>query len=692
MNRLCFFDCETFSPIDINRGSHRYAEEVEIMIWAWAFDNDPVSVWDATDGSDMPWELANAFPDPNTIFVIHNSSFDRVQLEYGAGIILPVERIHDTLVQARTLGLPGALGTLCDVMKIPADKSKDKRGKQLINLFCKPRPQNSTLRRATNATHPEEWKQFIDYAKLDIEAMRELYRRLPRWNYGGRELALWHLDQKINDKGCFIDTELVRAAIEAVTKTTAKLNADTCDATWGIVGAATQRDQLLRFILGVYGVELPDMKADTLERRINDPELPAAVKDLLAIRLQVCTTSTAKYKTLDSCVSTDGRLRGTLEFCGAARTGRWAGRKFQPQNLPSRNLLPQKDIEMGIECLKKGIASIVFDNVMALTSSCIRGTIIAPKGKKLVISDLSNIEGRMAAWLAGEEWKLEAFRALDRGEGDDLYRLAFAKSFNIRVNEVDGGKSKGPERQIGKVLELFMQYEGGVGAFITGAVTYGIDLDAMADAAWNSIPKNTKLAAQSAWAWAIKQRRTFDLKEKTYVVCDSLKRLWRDAHPEISSYWSELGNKVIMAIGNPGKTYGARKVNIVRNGSWLRIILPSGRSLCYASPTVDADKIKYMGISQYTRQWTSIGTYGGKIFENVTQAAARDIMTHNMPVINARGYEIILTVHDELVTEALNNVSFHSDELSRMLATNPSWSDSLPLAASGFEAYRYRKD
>jgi DNA polymerase len=425
---------------------------------------------------------------------------------------------------------------------------------------------------------------------------------------------------------------------------------------------------------------------------MNDPELPQAVRDLLAIRLQVCTTSTAKYRTLENCVSSDGRLRGTLEFCGAARTGRWAGRKFQPQNLPSRNLLPHKDIEMGIECLKKGIAHIVFDDVMALTSSCIRGTITAPKGKKLVVSDLSNIEGRIAAWLAGEEWKLEAFRALDRGEGDDLYRLAYAKSFNIPVNEVDGGKSKGPQRQIGKVLELFLQYEGGVGAFLTGAATYGIDLDKMSEAAWDSIPVIIKKEAEQAWNWAVKKSRDFGLKKETYVVCDSLKRMWREAHPQIFSYWSELATQTIAAIQNPKEDFVCRKVTIRRDGNWLRIILPSGRSLCYAAPTIEDGKIKYRGINQYSRKWASIGTYGGKELENATQGFARDIMAYHMPEIDARGYEIILTVHDELVTEAYDDPSFTAGILSAMMSKTPPYAKGLPLAAGGFEAYRYRKN
>lgn len=221
------------------------------------------------------------------------------------------------------------------MLGVPQDKAKDKEGKALIQLFCKPRPKNSKLRRATSKTHPEEWRRFVAYAGLDIEAMREVYKRLPKWNYQGTELALWHRDQQINDRGVCMDVQLAQAAIEAVDQEQKRLAKRTQVMTDGEVQAATQRDALIKHIVESYGVELPDMQRSTLERRIADPDLPSAVKELLAIRLQASTTSTSKYKSLMKGVSSDGRLRGTLQFCGASRTGRWAGRLFQPQNLPA---------------------------------------------------------------------------------------------------------------------------------------------------------------------------------------------------------------------------------------------------------------------------------------------------------------------------------------------------------------------
>ncbi|RIG36472.1 hypothetical protein CUA56_14155 [Shigella boydii] len=342
-------DLETYCEIPITNGTHAYAEGVEVMLFAWAINDEPVNVWDITAGGGIPHGLYEAIAAPETLLYFHNSHFDRTVLRYAMPRLAPpVERWRDTMVQALAHGLPGSLGELCEVLGVPQDKAKDKEGKALIQLFCKPRPKNSKLRRATSKTHPEEWRRFVAYAGLDIEAMREVYNRLPKWNYQGTELALWHRDQQINDRGVCMDMQLARAAIEAVDQEQKRLAKRTQEMTDGEVQAATQRDALIKHIVESYGVELPDMQRSTLERRIADPDLPSAVKELLAIRLQASTTSTSKYKALMKGVSHDGRLRGTLQFCGASRTGRWAGRLFQPQNLP-RPSLKQEQIDEGIE-------------------------------------------------------------------------------------------------------------------------------------------------------------------------------------------------------------------------------------------------------------------------------------------------------------------------------------------------------
>lgn len=700
-----FCDLETFSPVPINCGTHRYAEEAEVMLFAWAIGDGPISVWDLTTGEKMPDALNAALTDPQVLTVWHNGGmFDTVVLQHAMGIDIPLERQHDTLVQALAHGLPGSLGALCEVLNVPTDQAKDKTGKQLIQLFCKPRPKNSKVQRATRESHPVEWERFVEYAGSDIAAMRIIYRQMPRWNLNAFETELWRLDQRINRRGMCMDIELAEGALAAVDTEQQRLAERTQEITEGEVQAATQRDAMLRHIAESFGIFLPDMQKSTLERRINDPDLPIALRELLNVRLSSCTTSTSKYKTLLKSVSSDGRLRGTKQFCGASRTGRWAGRLFQPDNLP-RPSMKQYLIDQGIEALKLGVADLLFD-IMELTSSALRGCIKAPVGKKLVVSDLSNIEGRFLVWLAWEQWKLRAFcdydtfildadgnRVLEedgkdfKRKGHDLYKLAYARAFNISPDDVDKNM-----RQIGKVMELGLGYGGGVAAFVTFALVYGLDLEELADAALPNIPIAIQREAQSWWRASVKQRKTYGLSERVFICCDSLKRLWRNAHPETVSFWAEIENAVRRAIMQPGKQFNCRRLKVRKDGSWLRIALPSGRVVCYPGAAIVDGKITYMGVNPYSRKWQRLKTYGGKLAENVTQAGARDVLAGNMPRIEAAGYDIVLTVHDEVITEAPDNDSYSHESLSALLATNPAWADGLPLNAGGFEAYHYRKD
>ncbi|EGB4550006.1 DNA polymerase [Salmonella enterica] len=684
---LLWCDLETFSKTPITCGTHKYAEQAEVMLFAWAVGDEPVSVWDLTTGAPMPARLREKLDDPKVMTVWHNGGmFDTVILKHALNIDLPLERVHDTLVQALAHSLPSALSALCEVLGVAADKAKDKEGKALIQLFCKERPKNSKIRRATSKTHPEEWRRFVSYAGSDISAMREIYRKMPRWNLTHSEIKLWQLDQRINRRGMCMDIDLAESALAAVEAEQKRLAKRTQDMTDGEVQAATQRDALIKHIVEYYEVELPDMQKSTLERRIADPDLPPAVKELLRIRLQSSTTSTSKYKTLLKSVSSDGRLRGTKQFCGAGRTGRWAGRLFQPDNLP-RPSLEQDQIDEGIEALKAGCADLLFDNIMELTSSALRGCIMAPEGKKLVVSDLSNIEGRKLAWLAGEQWKLDAFREYDEGTGPDLYKLAYARAFNISPDDVDKY-----QRQIGKVMELGLGFGGGVAAFLTFALVYGLDLDELANAALPNIPRDVIREAKSWYDESVKRKSTYGLSERVFIACDSLKRLWRRAHPATCDFWYELERTVRTAIATPKKTLYCGYLKVRRDGAWLRIQLPSGRALCYPSPSIEKGNITYQGVNSYSRKWQRLKTYGGKLVENVTQAAARDILAGNMPLIEDAGYSIVLTVHDEVICEAPDTDDFNDKALSALLSTNPEWAPDIPLNAGGFEAYHYRKE
>lgn len=742
--RDTFHDLETRSPVPIKHGTHRYAEQAEVLLWAFADGDGPVSVWDVL-GEPMPEALTEILLDDDALVWFHNGGqFDFVVLEHAMpelAAMIPWVRRRDTMVQAYCHGLPGKLDLLGEVLSLKEDKRKMRTGQALMRFFCIPDKETGGYNQPTE--HPEKWADFKAYAGRDIDAMREVHRKVPKWNYrtGHPELVLWYLDMKINFRGVAVDSTLATAAVRAAKASLKELSDETVEITDGAVGSATQRDVLLKYILEDHGVHLPDMKADTLERRLNDQSLPQAVRDLLAIRLQASMNSASKYTALLNGVSRDGRLRGLAQFCGASRTGRWAHRMFQPGNLmrPPIEVIADwhriekhevKDehihafINTGIDAMLVGAEGLIFSNVRALAGAAVRGAIIAPPGRKLVVADLANIEGRFAAWLAGEDWKLQAFRDYDtiigvdeKGKairkGPDLYVLAYAKSFNAAIESVNKEM-----RQIGKVQELMFQYQGGVGAWLTGAATYGIDLGAMTEAVWDVLPEGVKEEARSFLHWLYseheqkateqlqkgkdpgdvalwldekKLKTRFGLPEKTFIACDAIKRLWRAAHPKISSYWKELENTVKAAIYSPGVTLVCRRLKIRRDGSWLRIALPSGRALCYPFPQVKGDKIVFQGINPYTRQWGDVHTYGGKLFENVTQAGSRDILAANMPAIEDSGYAIAFSVHDELVTETPDTDDFNAGDLAERMAVNPPWADGLPLAAAGFETKRYFK-
>jgi DNA polymerase len=349
-------------------------------------------------------------------------------------------------------------------------------------------------------------------------------------------------------------------------------------------------------------------------------------------------------------------------------------------------------IEAGIEAINADCEDLLYDDVMRLTRNTIRGSIIAPPGKKLVVSDLANIEGRGGAWFGGEEWKLQAFRDFDaapEGEGIDLYKLSYAAAFNIDVKDVDDKQ----QRQIGKVMELMLQYEGGVGAFITGAATYRIDLEDMTRRVIGTLPADVMSEARGLYDFMVKKNRsTFGLPVDTYLVCDSLKRLWRRRHPGIVSLWKDMKLAAIQAICIPGATVDCRKFKMRRDGTWLRIMLPSGNYLCYPSIDYSNDKISYMGMNQYTRKWSRIYTYGGKFFENANQSFAGDLLRYRWHEIEDYGYELVLTVYDENVTEAPQSPEFNAEHLSSLMVPEIPYAVGLPLAAKGYEAQRYRKD
>jgi DNA polymerase len=688
MKTRLYLDLETYSALPIKYGVHAYAQHAstEILIVTWAVNDGAVHTEDMTIFGGPSDSLRSLLTDPKVEVFIHNSSFDLTLIFYIWAITVALDRVHDTMVQALAHSLPAALGELGTALGLPTDKAKDKAGKKLIHLFCKPLGKNRKLDRATRETHPAEWEQFKDYAAQDIVAMRECVSWMPTLNNTASEKALWILDQQINDRGVLIDMDLVNAAFTAVEDAKVGLAAQTTDMTNGSVSSMSQTLILRRTIFEQFGIDMPDLQMATVEKMIANPVCPPALAELLDVRLQATSTSTSKYKVLQHATNRDGRLRGVLQFNGASRTGRWAGRVFQPQNLP-RPALKNTVIDKGIEALKAGCAHLVVDNVMELCSSAMRGVIVAPAGKKLVIADLSNIEGRVQAWLSQETWKIEAFTDFDTGDGPDLYKWAYAKAFDIDVNTVTPD-----QRQIGKVMELALAYAGGVGAFVTFANSYGINLEDLAKKILPAVEEGMLLAATEFYEWAEKSGRDqYGLSQDAFVTCEILKRVWRAAHPAISQSWSKLQQAITSAITSPGNAKRCLMLEITYANRWLQIKLPSGRTLCYPDPRIDDKQFSYMGTNQFTRAWLRIQSHGGKFYENIVQAIARDVFASSMPLVEDAGYQIVLHVHDELITEAVEDPELSADGLAGLMSVQPSWALGLPLAAAGFETYRYRK-
>jgi len=675
--RKLFFDCETYCEVPIKNGTYVYAPKAELLLVSWAFDAEPVKVWDTTEDKEMPTKLRAGFENPDVELVCH-TMFDRLVMLHTYGIDPPQHRWHDTASRARAHSLPGKLAHLCELFKVPEEFSKHKGGRDLVRLFCMPRPKNSKLRRATKKTHPVEWDRFVAYAGGDTEAMRYLDKRMPKWNYplNEKEKALFDLDQKINDRGFKVDLELAHGAINAVARIKKSSKERTTEITSGEVTAVTQRDKLLGHLLSLYGVDLPDLRASTLQRRIDDDSLPDLVRELLVLRLEGARTGDSKYKALLKSVSADGRLRGTMMFCGAGRTGRWSGRLFQPHNMARVPKWVKAVYDEAADATRNEVVDLLYpDKVIELVSCIVRACLVADTDRKLVASDLSNIEGRKLAWLAGEEWKLDAFRAYDKKEGPDLYVLAYSKSFHTPIDEIVADeKAGGIMRQIGKVQELALGYQGAVGAFKSMATLYGLSNEYLdEEIEFTDYRKGKPYKRKGARALAIVKAH-------------------RNANKRTVNFWYDLERAAKRAILNPGEITEVRAINMRREGAWLRIRLPSGRYLCYPEPRVSAEgKISYAGFNTYSHQWGRIGTYGGKLAENITQAASRDVLAENMLEVERRGYPIVLHVHDELITEPVDSKAFTADRLSDIMSTAPSWAPGLPLASGGYETYRYRK-
>lgn len=756
-----FLDTETFSGVDLKKvGAYAYAEHptTEIMICTYAIDEGRVQTWDCTESPTMPRELRKALRRVSRkkakIVMANGLLFDRLVIREKWGIDLPVCQIEDTMIMAYRHALPGSLDMQCQVLGVDAEHAKDKAGKALIKRFCKPTPKTYKIRRYTRETHPEEWAKFLRYAALDIVAMREVYWRIPDWGNTPKEDEILLIDQLINDRGFYVDVDLANAAIKAVQAHKEELKEEAWER---FGGKLTGNDFLpiLRDIAPAFTIH--NAQKSTLNDLLEDPDFPDEGKALIEMRLGASSTASTKYNPLVNGLSADGRRRGCLQYGGAKRTLRWAGKGFQPQNLARgeysddhegkiKRREGESDVSFwvrshmltnGINSLLRGTAHWAYD-ISKLTASTVRGCIIPAKGKKFVVADYSNVEGRGLAWIAGEKTALMVFKA-DR----DIYCETAGKMFGLDPEYIKANRKD--LRQIGKACELGLGYGGGVAAFLQFAKNLGLDLYAMADVMKGTFPDHIWAAAKRGYEYARineakrppkpgkkDERPTYILPKNVWLTCDAIKRMWREAHPKTVAFWAELEDAVLCAIRNPGKAYwaganvrpdGRKALKIVRTkakhdptfdeerddpdaaGWWLKIELPSGRIMSYpgialsVTTEIDEDtgkkrtstRIKYQGENQTTRQWGFQYTYGGKLTENIVQALCRDILAWSMPGVEAAGYEIVLSVHDELITEVPDTDDYTTEELCALMCDLPIWAKGFPLAAEGDCMYRYRK-
>jgi DNA polymerase len=696
-----WLDRETFSELDLKVvGTYVYAESAEDLLVAYALDDEPEQVWDVTEDPQCPADLLDGLLHAKEVWA-HNAQFDKAIHNGAKQRHLPrveLERWRCSMALALSHALPGGLGDLCKVLGVPDDQAKDKEGKKLIALFTRPQPSNRKVRRATRHTHPEEWAKFKRYAGTDIVAMRECVKRMPTWNWDASAVAEWHCDQRINERGFQVDRELTAAGARAAIVEKERIGVRFRELTGGVVDRPSQREQLKTFIENRFGLKLDDTKRDSFEQYLKDPTLDPVLAELMRLSIAANKTSTAKYAALHPAVSADGRFRGGLQFAGASRTRRWAGRLFQPQNLPSRGLPPVETVEEYIAHLKEGVHDLFHDNLMLLGAAALRGCVVVPPGKKMIVADLSNIEGRVLAWLAGEAWKLKAFREYDAGTGPDLY--------NITAVSIIGGDPwkvpKSDRNVFGKVPDLASGYQGGVAGYQTFAHAYGVR---MADH-WGTIqkmiaPEHVEKARQNLEKWGRPQLESLEINEIEWLASETCKLAWRARHPATVRLWYGLQDACKNAINEWGTIFPVGnflKVRCVthRGHRWMVIRLPSGRLLTYYDPRLIDNSITYMGESaeegKTTRQWIRVFTHGGKLTGNCCQTTARDILTPALLTAEKRGYLPILSVHDEALTETPDNDDFSAQGLVDILSTNPAWAPGLPLSAAGFETYRYKKD
>lgn len=727
----CYYDIESRSHNPIQWGTDVYFERAEMLIASFARDDGAGQLWDTIGGEPIPRDLADAVRDPSCVFVAHHAAFDRGGSRRLAGIDVPVERWRCTMAQAASHGYPQSLEGVGAALELPPELRKFETGKALIQTFCI--PYDGVYR--DRYTDPGKWDDFCEYGLQDGATLRAVHQKLPKVNYEGDNLATWFIDQLINERGFGFDQELAVAARKLLDSQQGRHEKDMLARTENTVGSATQRAKLLAYFESK-GLDLPNMRASTISEYLEHDDISPEIRYLLEARLEAAKNSGAKYRRGLEMVGEGSRIRYGIRFSGAGRTGRFSGKGFQPHNMQRpvtyitkedgrRSKKPVKS-DFILDILVPGIkAGKVLDNEAIFggpneaSANALRCAIVAALGNELVVADWSNIESRVLAWIANETWKLDAYRAVDAGVGEDLYKLLFSQFFGKAVSEIDDN-----ERQSGKVSELAFGFGGGVGALVTMAAVYEMDLDALAAPVWRTATKEQKQKAQRAWKRAFLEGEDYDLDPRTYKACDVLKQAYRKSNKCINDLRHALDDATKGAIREPGTVYDVAKCRIWATSSFLIIQLPSGRRLLYAKPRIEEErhfdfetgKESYREYITYLtargKGWIRERAWSGLFIENIVQAIANDVLRAAIRLVHAdaltvpriRTYldfvegaktAISLHVHDELALDVPAGTYPVARLVSKMtteLLEANYWMRGLPLAAKGWCGPVYKKD
>jgi len=651
-------DIETYSDVDLLKsGVYAYtdSDQFEILMFAYAYDDGPVQIIDLKQGEVLPDKVLSDLTKPSVIKSAFNANFERTCISKYLASTMPIEisqiymdpnQWHCTAVHALYAGLPGNLDGVAKALKL--DDQKDSTGKALIRYFslpCKATKVNGGRTRNLPVHDPKKWQQFLDYCKQDVEVERSIRKRLERIPVPETEWKLWALDQEIVDRGVLLNPQMVEHAVACDSKYQEKRKLRAMELTG--LDNPNSVAQLKGWLKETDGIEVDSLAKDILPDLIKQTK-NETVKEVLELRQEMSKTSVKKYQAMERVICRDNRVRGLLQFYGASRTGRWAGRLVQVQNLPSNKM---KQLDLARNLLLEGnyeALELLFDQVPDVLSQLVRTAFVAPEGSRFIVSDFSAIEARVIAWLAGEQWRLDVFATHGK-----IYEASASQMFGVPVEEIGKGS---PLRQKGKIAELALGYGGGVGA-----------LDAMG-------------------------ALNMGLEEKELA---GLVKAWRAANPYITKLWWECGDAALETVQNKTRVELHHGIAFHYQPGMLFIELPSGRRLSYVAPAMREGKfgqeLSYMGVGA-TKKWERIGTYGPKIVENIVQAIARDCLAQALIRLNEAGATPVMHVHDEVVLEEPYGSNLDLAEVEHIMGLPIKWAPGLDLPADGYETEYYLKD